>query len=309
MNTLDSLLAAVAADPTDDARRLALADFAAEHDLPDVERDQRLAVALRRVLASPDDDAPRLAYAEVCEQFGEVERAEFIRGQCELEKFRGDKTRCPVCNWPLEGRGCHLDNCSFRPREGTAVYHQWIAKQREYQGLVRRERTLWDNNAADWVMVYGMCQFATRATAAFQGESAHAAIFGVDDEPGQGRIEQLFRRGFLDSVACSGEVWGWHGDAICAAHPVRRVTFTDHAPTIEDVWENRGDDAYEYRMAGQWAVVPRRDQISNPDPAIAINFNVRLLLSKRWPSVPPEGWEFPATRPWTAEDVFHEHAV
>jgi uncharacterized protein (TIGR02996 family) len=55
---LDALLAAVAADPADDTRRLALADWAQENDRPDLEREQRPAVELRHVLVAQEDDAP-----------------------------------------------------------------------------------------------------------------------------------------------------------------------------------------------------------------------------------------------------------
>jgi uncharacterized protein (TIGR02996 family) len=81
-STLQALKRAVAKCPEDDARRLALADYALEHGLTDVEREQRLAVALRHVLAAPDNEEPRLEYADVCERFGDVTRAEFIRAQC-----------------------------------------------------------------------------------------------------------------------------------------------------------------------------------------------------------------------------------
>jgi uncharacterized protein (TIGR02996 family) len=42
---------------------------------------------LRAVCERPDDDAPRLVYADVLEERGEVERAEFIRCQVELARL------------------------------------------------------------------------------------------------------------------------------------------------------------------------------------------------------------------------------
>jgi uncharacterized protein (TIGR02996 family) len=47
---------------------------------------QRLYVAAQAVIARPDEDGPRLEYAKICEAYGRVERAEFIRVQCELAK-------------------------------------------------------------------------------------------------------------------------------------------------------------------------------------------------------------------------------
>jgi uncharacterized protein (TIGR02996 family) len=48
--------------------------------------DQRLYVAAQAVIARHDDDGPRLEYAKIAEAYGRVERAEFIRVQCELAR-------------------------------------------------------------------------------------------------------------------------------------------------------------------------------------------------------------------------------
>jgi len=73
-----------------------------------------------------------------------------------------------------------------------------------------------------------------------------------------------YRRGFIESVRCSGDKWARHGDDVLAAHPVRRVTLTSAVPFV-DLDAVRG-----------WAT------------AVA----VRLVLSARWPRVPPGGWVF-----------------
>jgi uncharacterized protein (TIGR02996 family) len=44
---------------------------------------------LQAIWAEPDDDAPRLVYADWLEENGQPERAEFIRGQCELAREGG----------------------------------------------------------------------------------------------------------------------------------------------------------------------------------------------------------------------------
>src|SRR4051794_3132813 len=43
---------------------------------------------LADICARPEDDAPRLVYADWLEENGNPERAEFIRGQCELARKR-----------------------------------------------------------------------------------------------------------------------------------------------------------------------------------------------------------------------------
>src|SRR5262249_62177187 len=49
---------------------------------------------LAAVCENPDDDAPRLVFADWCEEHGESERAEFIRGQLRLAAMdRNDPER------------------------------------------------------------------------------------------------------------------------------------------------------------------------------------------------------------------------
>ena len=51
---------------------------------------------LAAVLADPDDDAPRLVLADWLEENGFTERAEFIRVQIELARMEGDDPRRPA---------------------------------------------------------------------------------------------------------------------------------------------------------------------------------------------------------------------
>jgi uncharacterized protein (TIGR02996 family) len=46
---------------------------------------------LRSIINHPEDDNPRLIYADWLDEQGEVDRAEFIRVQCELEKMGPDR--------------------------------------------------------------------------------------------------------------------------------------------------------------------------------------------------------------------------
>ena len=70
---------------------------------------------LAAVLADPDDDAPRLIYADWLDEQGDCDRAEFIRVQCELARVpnphnfqRGDDVsngfRCCRCRFCLLAR-------------------------------------------------------------------------------------------------------------------------------------------------------------------------------------------------------------
>src|SRR5215831_11981720 len=69
---------------------------------------------LNAILADPAADAPRLVYADWLEENGQSGRAEFLRGQCELEK-------CPKDN----GRRKELE---VRGRELLAIHRdEWLA--------------------------------------------------------------------------------------------------------------------------------------------------------------------------------------
>lgn len=48
---------------------------------------------LQAIISSPDDDAPRLVFADWLEDAGDVDRAEFIRVQCELAHINADDPR------------------------------------------------------------------------------------------------------------------------------------------------------------------------------------------------------------------------
>ena len=48
---------------------------------------------LQTIIANPDDDAPRLVYSDWLEDHGYLDRAEFIRVQCELARMSKDDLR------------------------------------------------------------------------------------------------------------------------------------------------------------------------------------------------------------------------
>lgn len=139
MTTLDTMLAAVAANPTDVGTRLACADA-----LQDVGQNRK--AALYRVLAEPDNDTHRLNFADCCEEEGDTARGEFIRVQCELANLEGNLDR---------GYG------------GRGVSGQGV---NAIKSLKRRERRLWDDKnliVSMWPdgVVYGpdfRCDFPVR---------------------------------------------------------------------------------------------------------------------------------------------------
>lgn len=271
---LDSLLAAVAADPLEDTRRLALADWAAENDRPDVEREQRLAVALRRVLASPEDDAPRLEYAAVYEQYGLPERAEIVRVQVELAQREEEVARHCRENGLSRLDSCEDPDCNIcRLRSGrlTLPQNDWFAR--------------------DLGVGWKVNEYGYGGTVQFANSAARTGFFSI-----------TFARGFAEALVCSGADWSAHGEAICAAHPVRRVGFVGDCPRGEEVRPIAGNalnDPHEIRIGGKAIVVPSWLFLTDGTAEAAH----RWVYSARWPFIPPDGWEFP--RLLVAEDFYH----
>jgi uncharacterized protein (TIGR02996 family) len=87
----DALVAAVEANPDDEAPRLVYADWLDERGDAEGACEQRLAVKLKYVLLDPESDPPRFECASVCETYGRADRAEIIRTQCQFERLRAAK--------------------------------------------------------------------------------------------------------------------------------------------------------------------------------------------------------------------------
>ena len=224
---------------------------------------------LRAILDNPEEDTPRLMYADEVEA-DQPHRAEFIRVACELA--RTPETVETVEDWPVEvvdgdtvrlaGAGFGADfvageNVTYSLRGDTLTTTR-RAVNPEYKRLCDRRNEL--------------CGPANcRLGAWLDGDplpavSGHTGVSWRVMEGGGTRsfIRVEFRRGFVERVTCSGDDWARHGDDILAAHPVRKVTLTSAVP-FEDL------DAIHGWMTDD---------------------GVRLVLSARWPRIPPEGWAF-----------------
>jgi len=102
------------------------------------ERDALLAA----ILSSPGDDTPRLIYADWLEDRGEVERAEFIRVQCELARIGS-----PKCNQPEK---CYYANACEHGC-GGARRDELIHREREL--LKTNAHRWWDDQNRDWLVI------------------------------------------------------------------------------------------------------------------------------------------------------------
>jgi uncharacterized protein (TIGR02996 family) len=137
------------------------------------------------------DDALRLAYADLLEEEGEADRAEFVRVQVDAEGVRAKLIREEEAGRNV---GTHARECCL-----CYVCGCW----RRLNALRRREGEL-QAPGRRWWSDYG---------------------------PGDRVTVREWRRGFARSVALACAGWLAHGPALVRAQPVEVVRLTDKGPT------------------------------------------------------------------------------
>lgn len=211
------------------------------------------AAFLRTIIENPADDGPRRVYADWLEEQGNGGRADFIRTQIQLASMGGDRLRCdrdPAVDanaWGQYRKRCRCRVCRLR--------------QREY---------------------YSSCRFVTHHPP--DGwNTLPIYVYGTS-----------WRRGFIERIFCRW--WEWGGDpkrrqfcekcglitvctrhkrcAICDSELVRRfhgwaALILSCAPIRQvklTTWPRLSDHG--------------GDEINNAD-----EFDVRVVLSRRWPGI------------------------
>jgi len=237
-----------------------------------------------KILAEPDEDVHRLAYADWLDEQGDPARAEFIRVGCELA--RTPETVEVVEDWPVEvvdgdavrvagagfGAGFGADAAVTYALRGDTLTTTRRAVNPEYKRLCDRRNELLEAFRPEWILP---TPFTTQA----EWDALDAL-----SPPGV----CTFRRGFVEAVTCSGDDWARHGDAVLAAHPVRGVAFTDGGPEVSYWFTDFRIQQCRHAVAGRVVVVPERDAaLARGDREVTC-----LVLSARWPRIPPEGWAF-----------------
>ncbi len=206
---------------------------------------------LADILANPDDDTVRLVYADWLEERAEQrERAEFIRVQCEYEKFCtidiGDVQPLggPVARDGVQQitmRSELLTNevmrrvVCYRPGPGTPFHYGMIVSfsgeytKRPRPGQISVEVQIINN----WTGYPRENELRQRAWKLFLANSAsqHLWMGAVHDvcRAGSEWTSHLpwFRRGFVEFVTSPAEDWFRYADRIRTEQPVRHVTLTD----------------------------------------------------------------------------------
>lgn len=200
---------------------------------------------LAAVLADPDNDTVRLAFAdaldEAAERTGEpvpVPRAEFVRVQVEIAR-RWPEVVTPFGSGP--GMTCRdvPDYNALRERADELLAGPKPA--------IFSQEVVWFNSG--------------------DGTETWRLLF-----------RPVWRRGFVESVACSAADFLRHADALLAAHPVREVTLT--------TWPRRlyNSDFSRVQLGGRRRRHPAPPMESDADEPYAM----ARLLHEEFPGV--ETW-------------------
>jgi uncharacterized protein (TIGR02996 family) len=225
------------------------------------------AAFLAAIVAAPDDDLPRLVFADWLDEYGEPERAEFIRVQCELAKLRA--------------KGCHEG-------ETCNVTGQCAECNRDVEAepLRRRERELWT---------------AGVEVGTLPDEAARLWTLGLPGDSHSGNWPVLtVHRGFISHVTCSWPDWHRHSAALLAACPIAGAKDGQVRLTTWPQWELPEDwDFVDRRVrfpGGRWHLISLDDPLVEP----ANNWVAGKILAAEWPGV---RFELPAANPWPGHPV------
>jgi uncharacterized protein (TIGR02996 family) len=234
---------------------------------------------LRAILDNPEEDTPRLMFADEVEA-DQPHRAEFIRVGCEL-------ARTPE-TVKVVGPDRRINRTSVE--KGG----EWWEVNPEYKRLCDRRNELLARHAYHWLPeVPGLRRYAVGrnfgpdyVAVGYHTDAPLADGDRIIPLPPPIRVE--FRRGFVERVTCSGDDWARHGDRLLAAHPVRRVTFTDAGPEVRYWLADFRIQRCRHEVGGVVVEVPERDAaLARDDREVT-----RQILTARWPRIPPDGWAF-----------------
>lgn len=149
---------------------------------------------LAAVLAAPDDDTPRLVLADWWEDYGQADRAAFVRWQIEYDRrWRVPRLKQRHDQHITAGtsRTCRCHLCR--------LWHRW-------GDLIRGREEEWSG-----------VDLARAKSASYPSVLYDPTLW--------------YQRGFVEIVSCSAANWMRFGDALLARNPVRQVLLTTRQPT------------------------------------------------------------------------------
>jgi uncharacterized protein (TIGR02996 family) len=191
------------------------------------ERDAFMAA----ILANPADDVSRLVYADFLEEYGERDRAEFIRTQYELERLRAEQTdlfndetdwhRCTgiSATWCPNCGDCSCREPEFSRSDDDCPIHAAASPHCCAERVADRIEDAREREAElfnpDWLPDFGG-----------QLREWYFHTFPNEHRPDR-PFSFVVRRGFAAEVQLSCADFLAHAEAIFRAHPVTGITLVD----------------------------------------------------------------------------------
>lgn len=160
---------------------------------------------LAAIIQEPDCDLHRFVYADLLEEQGEVERAEFIRVQLELAETGLEKCSSPV----------------------VAETTKWACGRCTFCRLTRRSEELLHRICPGEIFYPNTCRLVTLVPEDWQSSK------GVTPD-------LYYRRGFVESIVCDWPWWAQHHAEVLACQPVTKVYLTDLPLTATLLLEDGG---------------------------------------------------------------------
>jgi uncharacterized protein (TIGR02996 family) len=159
---------------------------------------------LATIIDNPECDAPRLVYADAIEEAGEVDRAEFIRVQCELASWRKDSADSSLSP---SGIGRH-------------------------EMMRTRERLLLKYHYHEWFDVPGPWMPHGYAPAGHHGSICEVFLSSTDNAH---LCSVIVERGLISCVTCTFADFEKYGPEIVRRHPIRPHAgmVTDRRPAFD----------------------------------------------------------------------------
>jgi uncharacterized protein (TIGR02996 family) len=153
---------------------------------------------LRTICEQPDCDVPRLVYADWSEEHGQPERAEFIRLQIEIQKD-------PHCE------AVRNDRWNWETHLPIAWKNAILLHKREMKLLWK----MFDENSHNWERWCWSEHISEDGTPCPKNDRSYSVVCpsgspglghgscGCTVDFGGGRVQQLFRRGFVAEILCT----------------------------------------------------------------------------------------------------------
>jgi len=240
---------------------------------------------LDTILANPDDDTARLVYADWLDENEASVTCEMCGGSGDDGGHAWDRGMVGVCN--------RCDGSGF-VSNGYAAKSEFIRVQCELATFDDAYYLSFDNRK--------MCEKSEVPLIKRSAELLHKAwaMSLIDMQMRDVTVFNawVFRRGFVESVSCPWDAWRDYGDAILAAHPVRKVTLTSYPYTQESSGSINEDRAELRGMPETSASATLLQDWCDKQPGQLRNLPpwqrvMIALLAARWPSVrewvlPPE---------------------